>query len=402
MEPALCNYSEGRIRAHCECHAFLQVPYQYMNRALKRKVIMKSGKQSIILIFMLGVCLQSVFARANNEANAEASDRANAKKIEREKTLLIYASDSFTSEWGLGPQIQDIFFERTGYTITFITYKDTLSTYNALEQMSGAMNYPDVFIGIDNNTASMALESGLFAEWAMTDDIQNHIPKQLFFDNNKTLVPFDYGYISVVYDSRKIAIPPKSLEDLTDSRFKNSIVLISPRGSHTGLAFFLWTVAVYGDGYTDYWNRLKPSILSVTDGWSAAYGLFVAGEAPLVISYTTSPAYHIAYENTDYIKATTFEKGNYILVEYAAITKNAQNKKGAEAFMSFLFSPEVQEKIALTNIMYPSRDDIPLPVSFDTLPKVKTSIDIYKQNDTVNTKILLNEWGEIMSSKANR
>jgi ABC-type thiamine transport system substrate-binding protein len=40
-----------------------------------------------------------------------------------------------------------------------------------------------------------------------------------------------------------------------------------------------------------------------------------------------------------------------------------------------MVSPEYQEKIALTNIMYPARHDIPLPSSFSTLPKVDVDID---------------------------
>lgn len=36
--------------------------------------------------------------------------------------------------------------------------------------------------------------------------------------------------------------------------------------------------------------------VTVTKGWSEAYGLFLKGESDLVLSYTTSPAYHIIAE----------------------------------------------------------------------------------------------------------
>ena len=36
--------------------------------------------------------------------------------------------------------------------------------------------------------------------------------------------------------------------------------------------------------------------MTVTKGWSEAYGLFLEGEADMVLSYTTSPAYHLIAE----------------------------------------------------------------------------------------------------------
>jgi thiamine transport system substrate-binding protein len=39
--------------------------------------------------------------------------------------------------------------------------------------------------------------------------------------------------------------------------------------------------------------------VTVTPGWSEAYGLFLEGEADMVLSYTTSPAYHLIAEDDD-------------------------------------------------------------------------------------------------------
>ena len=62
-----------------------------------------------------------------------------------------------------------------------------------------------------------------------------------------------------------------------------------------------WTIAVFGeDGYLDYWKKLAARICSqLPDGWSAAYGMFTKGEVPIVLSYVTSPAYHLEYEKTE-------------------------------------------------------------------------------------------------------
>ena len=121
-------------------------------------------------------------------------------------------------------------------------------------------------------------------------------PHILIFDDSFHAVPFDYGYFAINYNSSVVSNPPASLEDLTKPEFEDSLILMDPRTSSPGLGFFLWTVEVYGNAFTDYWERLMPSVLTITDGWDSGYGLYTAGEAPLVLSYTTSPPYHVEYE----------------------------------------------------------------------------------------------------------
>ncbi len=53
---------------------------------------------------------------------------------------------------------------------------------------------------------------------------------------------------------------------------------------------------VYGDKAPEAWRALSAKTVTVTKGWSEAYGLFLKGESNLVLSYTTSPAYHIIAE----------------------------------------------------------------------------------------------------------
>ena len=55
------------------------------------------------------------------------------------------------------------------------------------------------------------------------------------------------------------------------------------------MGFLYWMHSVYGDDMAVAWQQLQPNILTVTPGWSEAYGLFLEGRAPLVLSYTTSP-----------------------------------------------------------------------------------------------------------------
>ena len=104
----------------------------------------------------------------------------------------------------------------------------------------------------------------------------------------------------------------------------------------------------------------------MTPGWSEAYGLFIEGEVDGVLSYTTSPAYHIVAEN-DYTKvAAIFEEGHLMQIEVGAILEKSEQKQLAADFLAFMTSGEAQSIIPTTNWMYPVKQpDIELPAAFN-------------------------------------
>ena len=97
-----------------------------------------------------------------------------------------------------------------------------------------------------------------------------------------------------------------------------------PRTSTPGLGMLLWMKAVYGDEAADKWKQLSKRILTVAPGWSEAYGLFTSGEAPMVLSYTTSPAYHEIAEDSQRYKAADIADGLYIQVEGGRDDRNGR------------------------------------------------------------------------------
>ena len=66
----------------------------------------------------------------------------------------------------------------------------------------------------------------------------------------------------------------------------------------------------------------------------------------MVLSYTTSPAYHITYENdADTDKAAKFTNGHYEQIEVAAKLANNENDELADKFLSFIISKDAQDII---------------------------------------------------------
>jgi len=308
-------------------------------------------------------------------------------KKEKSADLVIWTYDSFNSEWGPGPDVSKVFEEKTGVKITWVSHGDAGEIVSRLIQEENNSN-ADIILGFDQNLAERVLDSGLLEAYRPkgADKIFN----ELVLDKNFRITPFDYSYFAIVYDSQEITSPPKSLEDLTSSQFKQKLILIDPRTSSPGLGFFAWVKDVYGANWKDYWKRLQPSILTISDGWSTAYGLFTRGEAPLVLSYTTSPGYHLEYENTERYKAAIFSDGHAMQIEAAGLLKNAKNKENAKAFLDFMLSADFQKIIPLTNWMY-TVIDIPLPDSFRINPKSDKPL-LPKPVSEAD----LNEWAALM------
>jgi thiamine transport system substrate-binding protein len=279
----------------------------------------------------------------------------------QEKKLVVYTYDSFVSEWGPGPKIAGLFEKATGIKVEFVSKGDGGQLLSTLLLEKGRSE-ADVALGLDNFLAPKALASGLFRPYEPKGYAA--IPADLRVDAEARLIPYDYGYFAIMWDSAKLTEPPRSLEDLTKSAYAKKLILLDPRTSTPGLGFLAWTKAAYGASWKDYWRRLRPSVLLLAPGWDQGYGLFTSGEAPLVVSYATSAAYHLEYEKTERYKALSFEGGSPRQVEVAGVLAESRRREYAERFMDFLISAECQRELPLTQWMYPVNPTIKLPDSF--------------------------------------
>jgi thiamine transport system substrate-binding protein len=280
-------------------------------------------------------------------------------------TVVVWAYDSFISEWGPGEEIARRFTEKTGKAIQWESHEDA-GALLARVLIEGKAAGADVILGLDQNMEHRALAGGLFE--AYTPNGAERILPELRA-GNLTLVPFDYSYFAICYDSEKINTPPASLEDLCKSEYARKIILMDPRSSSPGLGMLAWTISAYGDAWGDYWRRLSPSVLTTAGGWSSGYGLFTSGEAPLVLSYTTSPGYHLEYENSERYRAAIFPDGHPIQIELAGLLASAPHKENAKLFLDFMLSNDFQELMPLGNWMYPVTDAaLPDSVRVNTKP----------------------------------
>lgn len=282
--------------------------------------------------------------------------------------LTIYSYNSFTSEWGPGPKVKQLFEAECNCELKVTSIGDGVMILNRL-RLEGNRSKADVIIGLDNNLMAAAKLANLVVPHHIEPFEQRNID---WWDDY--FVPYDYGYFAFIYNKELIMDPPTSLASLIEDPRYQHIVYQDPRTSAPGLGLLLWVQYVYGDEASQAWQLLAKKTLTVTKGWSESYGLFLNGEADFVLSYNTSPAVHMMNDKDDRYVAAIFSEGHYLQVETAAITSTSKQPELAQQFLRFLATPEVQSVMATKNIMSPIIN-IPLPEAFERLSPVEKILE---------------------------
>jgi thiamine transport system substrate-binding protein len=297
--------------------------------------------------------------------------------------LVVYTYDSFVSDWGPGPQIEAAFEEICACDLTFVGNGDGAALIARLK-LEGSRTDADVVLGLDTSLIAAAKETGLFSGTSVTAD---YSPPLVWTDD--TFVPYDWGYFAFVHNTD--LTPPANFKALGNSDLK--IVIQDPRSSTPGLGLLMWVKDAYGDDAPAIWSAMADNVVTVTKGWSEAYGLFLEGEADMVLSYTTSPAYHIIAEEDESKAAAIFDEGHYMQIEVAGALAGSDQAELAQEFLAFMVSDTAQSILPTTNWMYPAvMPSGGLPKGFEALVKPENARLIDADKVPALREEALQEW----------
>lgn len=304
--------------------------------------------------------------------------------------LNILTYDSFAAEWGPGPAIAKGFEATCACKINYITAGDGAAVLSRLK-MEGATSSADIVLGLDTSLTESARATGLFAPLAAI--APNDLPVPY---SDADFEPFDWGWFAFVYDNTKVPNPPKSFKELAASSLK--IVIEDPRASTPGLGLVMWVKDAYGADSASIWKDLADNIVTVTPSWDEAYGLFLKGEADMVLSYTTSPAYHLIAEQDPTKSAALFDEGHYMQVEVAGKLAASHQQALADSFLAYLASDAAQAVIPTTNWMYPAKTPADgLPKGYETLIKPMKSLLYSTAEAEAARPAAVEEWQNVLS-----
>ncbi len=165
--------------------------------------------------------------------------------------------------------------------------------------------------------------------------------------------PARLGTLGIAYNNKKVTLPPKSWQDILDSRFKDGFGIANPALS--GTACVSVATITYNMGW-DYIERLKTNGAKMGQGSGQVVDDTASGDLKASIA-------------VDYITVEKMEKGANLGFMYpkemlvipspVAIIKGTSNLKGAQKFVDFLLTREGQEIIASTGTL-PIREDVPI------------------------------------------
>ena len=370
-------------------------------RHSRRRFLALSGATG--LAGLAGCSAERVDEGANGGAGDESDETDDAggantteETGDEQPTLTVATYGAFVDAPSVSPGawLKETFESRVDATVEWATPDNELNYY--LERAaSGASIDADLYVGLtteDLVRADSELDADLFAEAGAVDGT-DAIRDGLRFDPFDRAVPFDTGYVSLVYDGTETTAP-ETFEGLLDDEHQGALIAQNPGSSSTGRSFLLHTIHRFGEGdgdddggyggggdetiegtdgdpnydYLDYWADLQANNVRVLGSWEDAYTAWSNGEAPMVVSYSTDQVFAAdAGEDLERHQIRFLNDEAYATPEGMAVFADADEPTLAREFMSFLLEPAVQGEIAKRNVAFPATTTAALPDDYASL-----------------------------------
>lgn len=344
-----------------------------------------------------------------NEGSKTAANHTEAFSTEPSElsgtlTVATYSSFIEAPSSSPGPWIKTAFEEQfPGVTVEFDTPDSELNHYLLRKRNNQSID-ADVYVGLNVDELLLVddkLDDQLFTP--ISGDLPNstHIVEELRIDPKGRAIPYDTGYISLVYNDRAIDAP-ETFEDLTRPEYQGTLLAQNAQTSDTGKAFLLWTIHTKGsDSYLDYWQQLLANDAQILGSWDKAYSAYTNGQRPIVVSYSTDQVYANRNDQPMYKHQIGFLNNQaYANPEAMAIFDDTDNPAVARAFLNFLLSRRAQAEIAVRNVAFPATEysDL-LPSSFGTYARIpdKPVTHTY-QELRGKSEQWVNDWARMIAS----
>ncbi|MNJ92697.1 Thiamine-binding periplasmic protein precursor [compost metagenome] len=313
-------------------------------------------------------------------------------------TLRVFGYSSFTSRWGPGPLLKEVFERTCNCKVEFIEGSDSGILLQRLK-IEGESLGADVVVGLDQFDLQKATTEQQWRKLNLAQlDVYESVKPAL---QNPFFVPYDWGVLTFV--ARKGEVPDKlyTLDDLLNKEWMKKIALEDPRTSSPGMQFLYWVIQSKGEeeGF-QYLKKMMGQVHSYSPTWSTAYGLFTNKQARLAYSYVTSPLYHEVEEKNKSYFALSFKEPLPIQYEFVGIPEFCRHCTLAEQFVNLMLSPDGQKIIMEKNYMFPVMKGVREGTRFGSLPDYRT-IEKFEIPLSSEVDRLLKRWSEVRRGETN-
>ena len=330
---------------------------------------------AIFMCSMVSGCLSGDL-RSADDALDPCEDTIPARDSDGVLHILTY--DIFQ---GYTNEMIEQFVNQTGIEVEIIRTDDA---GGILDQMMLTKSAPqaDLMIGLDNTYLPTALRNCLLIEHSA--QTENFSQSSMEFYEGPLAIPFDEGDVCLNYDEDALSTAnmsvPTSLWNLTEPQWNGKMAFPSPITSSPGRAFLAATHDYFNHqpgnesgNASNWWKAIADNNAIFTSGWTESYTTYYTGGygqytegyiggAYITVSYCHSPGVE-AFYSSNYTHSTTLNlaKSSFHQVEYTGIINGAANVAGAEQFIEYLLSNEVNTKMPENNLMYSVLKNSSLP-----------------------------------------
>jgi len=175
--------------------------------------------------------------------------------------------------------------------------------------------------------------------------------KNLDFDpNNEYSVPYMWGTLGIIYNTKMVQEPVDSWDILWDSKYEGQILMLDSQRDSIGVALKKLGYSLNTRDINELEQakeeliKQKPLLLAYVG--DEVKDMMIGEEAALAVVWSGDAVYMMS-ENKDLRYVVPKEGSNYWF-DNMVIPKTSQNKKEAELFINFMCKPE----IGLKNTQY--------------------------------------------------
>jgi thiamine transport system substrate-binding protein len=239
----------------------------------------------------------------------------------------------------------------------------------------------DLAIGLDELTTPVAEADHLLVPYdpPALVDVPAALADELSPDHGA--VPYEYGYLAIDYNATFAATTRGAVAQATFQNFTENatwargLLTENPEYDITGEEFLVWQIAYYEalahrnwqSFWTTVWNEGLPT---PAPDWGTAFGEFSAtsGNPPMVVSYSTDPAYAAANGEPGAFNSTvSWWNGTaygWRTIYGIGIVNGTKHLALDEQFEDWFLNGTVQNEIPLNEWEYPANVTVPLPPVF--------------------------------------
>jgi thiamine transport system substrate-binding protein len=240
----------------------------------------------------------------------------------------------------------------------------------------------DLVIGLDELTTPVAEAHHLLVPYRPPGlaDVPTSLVQELSPDD--AAVPYEYGYLAVDYNlsfaaSTNGSVARATFPDFTsNATWARGLLTENPEYDITGEEFLVWQIeyyeAVLHENWTSFWRSVwSEGLPTPAPDWGTAFGEFsqTSGNPPMVVSYSTDPAYAAANGESGVFNSTvSWWNGTpygWRTIYGIGIVNGSRQLPLDEEFEDWFLNGTVQNEIPLNEWEYPANATTPLPSVFD-------------------------------------